>query len=441
MGLREDAAEVLAALEGKGRLRGHRRVSGTPGASTSLFLGAGELAEVHNFSSNDYLGLAGDVRLQEAAIEVMRKSGVGSTASRLILTHEVHDELEEELASWLEVERAQLFGSGYAANVGIVSTLAGPGDVVFSDQLNHASLIDGCRLSRAQVVIYQHADLVDLEAQLRATVLGAGQGMDPWTGAEPRAGARAGARAGLKGEAGGSEAQLEAGARTKGTKGEGGVRGGAGKGGRKFIVSESVFSMDGDIADVAGLARLAKQYDATFILDEAHAIGAIGPQGRGVAAARGVIPDLLVGTFGKAFGSHGAFVAGAAEPVEWLWNRARSLVFSTGLPPMISGATRCALELIRGPEGDLRRQLLAANAQRLAAGLGLEGKAVSHIVPWLIGSDSAAVQASQQLLSQGYFAQAIRPPTVPEGTARLRLAVGMQPESAIDGLIAAIRAL
>lgn len=215
----------------------------------------------------------------------------------------------------------------------------------------------------------------------------------------------------------------------------------AGKGGRRFIVSESVFSMDGDIADVAGLARLARQYEATFILDEAHAIGAIGPQGRGVAAARGVVPDLLVGTFGKAFGSHGAFVAGAKEPVEWLWNRARSLVFSTGLPPMISGATRCALDLIRGAEGEARRQRLASNAQRLAVGLGLEGKAMSHIVPWLIGSDTAAVEASHQLLSQGYFAQAIRPPTVPEGTARLRLAVGMQPEAAIDGLIAAIRAL
>lgn len=382
MGLKEDAAAILATLEAKGRRRGHRRVEGTTGAN-ALLARAGGAQAVHNFSSNDYLGLAGDERLQEAAIEVMRKSGVGSTASRLILTHEAHDALEEELASWLGAERVQLFGSGYAANVGIVSTLAGPGDVIFSDQLNHASMIDGCRLSRAQVVVYPHADLAALEAGLSAASSAAG---------------------------------------------------------RKVILSESVFSMDGDVADVVGLAALARRYGAVLILDEAHAIGAIGPQGRGVAAAHGVTPDLLVGTFGKAFGSHGAFVAGAAEPVEWLWNRARSLVFSTGLPPMISGATARALQIIQSAEGDERRARLAANAARLASALSLPA-ATGHIVPWLIGPDAAAVSASGRLLEQGFFAQAIRPPTVPEGTARLRLALGMHESAAVDGLAAAILCL
>lgn len=385
MGLKEDAAAILAALEEKGRRRGHRRVTGAVGAQAHLLGGSAARELVHNFSSNDYLGLAGDERLQDAAIEVMRKSGVGSTASRLILSHSAHDELEEELACWLGVERVQLFGSGYAANVGVVSTLAGPGDVVLSDQLNHASMIDGCRLSRAKIVVYPHADLAALEERLREE-------------------------------------------RTGGSRG------------RRIILSESIFSMDGDVADVVGLARLAREYEAVLVLDEAHAVGAVGPQGRGVAAERGVIPDLLVGTFGKAFGSHGAFVAGGREPVEWLWNRARSLVFSTGLPPMISGATRRALELIRGEEGDARRARLAANALRLAAGLGLP-EAPSHIIPWLIGADSAAVDASVRLMGQGYFAQAIRPPTVPEGTARLRLALGMHEANVVDGLAAAIRSL
>lgn len=382
MSLRDDATAVLAALEEKGRLRAHRVVTGTPGPSTRLRSGdgSGVVTAVHNFSSNDYLGLAGDVRLQEAAIEVMRSSGVGSTASRLIMTHEEHDSLEAELATWLQAERVQLFNSGYAANVGVLSTLAGPEDVIFSDQLNHASLIDGSRLSKARVVVYRHADLADLERLLVEV-----------------------------------------------------------DGKRRFIVSESIFSMDGDVADVVGLEKLAGQYGAVFLLDEAHAVGVTGPEGRGVAAARGVTPDLLIGTLGKAFGCYGAFVAGASQPVDWLWNRARSLVFSTGLPPMISGAARCALSIIRGLEGETRRATVSANAVRLAS--GIRSVAHSHILPWLIGSDVAAVLASQKLLSQGLFAQAIRPPTVPEGTARLRLAVGMQPEEAIDQLVRALLSL
>jgi 8-amino-7-oxononanoate synthase len=383
MSLRDDATSVLADLEAKGRLRAHRVVTGSPGPRTSLRSNSGDGAVeqvVHNFSSNDYLGLAGDARLQEAAIAVMRTSGVGATASRLIMTHEEHDALEVELADWLQAERVQLFNSGYAANLGLLSTLAGPEDVIFSDQLNHASLIDGSRLSRAKVVVYKHADLEDLERQLQAV-----------------------------------------------------------EGRRRLIVSESVFSMDGDVADVVGLERLARQHGAVFLLDEAHAVGVVGPEGRGVAAAQGVTPDLLVGTLGKAFGCYGAFVAGAVQPVDWLWNRARSLVFSTGLPPMISAAARTALMIIRGLEGTERRETVSCNAARLAS--GIRAVAHSHILAWIIGSDSAAVSASQKLLSRGLFAQAIRPPTVPEGTARLRLAVGMQSETAIDELVHELLAL
>ncbi len=375
MSFQEDAEQILSSLEAKGRLRGHRVVSGVAGAETEMGGGV-----VHNFSSNDYLGLAGDVRLQQAAIEGMRESGLGSTASRLILTHEIHEELELELASWLGTERAQLFNSGYAANLGILSTVAGPEDEIFSDQLNHASLIDGCRLSRAQVRVYRHGDLEELEGQLK--------------------------------QAGGR---------------------------RRFIVSESVFSMDGDVADVVGLCGLARRHEAVFILDEAHAVGVMGPQGRGIAAAHGVVPDLLVGTLGKAFGCHGAFVAGAKAPVDWLWNRARSLVFSTGIPPLISAAARCALKIIHSPEGEARRQAVFASAKRLAESLSIPQQ--SHILPWLIGDDSAAVAASQHLLDLGLFAQAIRPPTVPEGTARLRLALGMQSREAVDQLGQALRGL
>jgi 8-amino-7-oxononanoate synthase len=376
MSLRDDASRVLAELEEKGRLRGHRVIRGVPSPSAEL----ATAGVVHNFSSNDYLGLAGDVRLQEAAISAMRTSGVGSTASRLIMTHEEHEALEVELASWLGTERVQLFNSGYAANVGMLSTLAGAEDVVFSDQLNHASLIDGCRLSRARVCVYQHADLVDLERQLREA-----------------------------------------------------------EGRRRFIVSESVFSMDGDIADVVGLGDLARRHGAVLILDEAHAVGVLGPQGRGIAAARGVVPDLLVGTLGKSFGCYGAFVAGSSGPVDWLWNRARSLVFSTGIPPLISAAARAALKIIHSPEGDSLRAAVSGNAAHLAGELGVRHQ--SHIIPWLIGDDVTAVEASQRLLKNGLFAQAIRPPTVPEGTARLRLAIGVHGRPAIDMLIQQLRAL
>lgn len=374
MALRDDAREVLAALEERGRRRGHRQYDGVMGPSFEL-----DGRRVHNFSSNDYLGLAGDVRVAEALARGAFQSGCGAGASRLIVGPREHIELERELASWLGAERVQLFNSGYAANVGVLSTLGGPDAVVFSDELNHASIIDGCRLSRARVVVYRHGDLADLAQKL-----------------------------------------------------------GEVKAARKLVVSESVFSMDGDIADVEGLADLTRHAGAALLLDEAHAVGVIGPSGRGVAARHGVTPDVLMGTLGKAFGGYGAFVAAADEVVEWLWNRARSLVFSTGLPPAVSAAARAALAIIKGQEGEMLRSKVAANRDRLRE-LGLS--CASHIVPWLVGADSAAVTLSRSLEGEGLFVQAIRPPTVPEGTARLRIALGTHSAEAMTSLISALRRL
>ncbi len=369
MKLLDDARRAIEALEKKGRLRGRRAFEGAMGHRLLL-----EGREVHNFSSNDYLGLAGDERLVHAANQ---SSGLGAGASRLIVSPAVHRELERSLARWLQREDVQLFNSGYAANVGMLSTIAGEGTVVFSDELNHASIIDGCRLSRAKVVVYRHADIEDLEEKLASV-----------------------------GEC------------------------------RKLVVSESLFSMDGDLADVGQLRALADRYGAALVLDEAHAVGVRGPQGRGVAAELGVVPDLLIGTLGKAFGCYGAFVAGDAVVMDWLWNRARSLVFSTGLPALLSEAALVALEIICSDEGARRRDQVEANWRSVATRLGVPAQ--SQIVPWLVGADSDAVALSNRLLEAGVFVQAIRPPTVPEGTARLRIALGTHATDAMDALVGAL---
>jgi 8-amino-7-oxononanoate synthase len=373
MTLHDDAAAALAALGAMSRLR-RRRVLGTVDGGARI-----DGAEVHNFSSNDYLGLAGDGRLQRAAVEAMGEDGFGATSSRLIHTHRAHNDLEGQLAAWLGREKAQLFNSGYAANVGVLSTVAGAGDVIFSDELNHASIIDGCRLSRARVVVYRHGDLEDLRRRL--------------SGEEGR---------------------------------------------RRFVISETVFSMDGDIVDVVGLAAIAREAEAALILDEAHAIGVRGPGGRGVAAEHGVVPDVLVGTLGKAFGGVGAFAASSAAVADWLWNRARSLVFSTGLPPSASAAASAALEIIQSGEGEALRARVEENGRFVRGALGLG--VGSHIVPWLVGDDEGALRRSGWLLERGLFVQAIRPPTVPEGTARLRIALGVHRGEVVAQLVEALRA-
>ncbi len=361
MSLDDDARAELAQLEAAGRLRTPRVLDGLQGPRAQV-----DGRCVLNFASNDYLSLAGDPRLVRAAANAADEGGAGAGASRLIVgNHREHAALEAALADWLRCSGARLFNNGYAANVGILSALVGAGDVVFSDELNHASIIDGCRLARAEVVVFPHRDLQALERSLASR-----------------------------------------------------------SGRRRLVVSESLFSMDGDVADVEALAALAKRHGAALMLDEAHAVAAYGPEGRGFAAQVGVVPDLLVGTCGKALGSFGAFVATTRAIADLLWNRARSLVFSTGLPPAVAASVRRAIEIVRGGEGDDRRATLAANARELRQRVpGLGGDPSSAIAPLVLGDDRAAMQLSARLFDAGIYAQGIRPPTVPVGTSRLRISV------------------
>jgi 8-amino-7-oxononanoate synthase len=310
------------------------------------------------FCSNDYLGLAARPALGGAP--------AGAGASRLIAgnTRE-HEALEGAVSDWLRTEAALVFTSGYAANVGLVSALARPGDLLVSDALNHASIIDGARLSRARVEVVPHGDLDAIDRVL---------------------GARAEARA--------------------------------------WVITESYFSMDADGPDLVALRRLCDARGAALLVDEAHAIGALGPEGRGLCAKAGIAPDALIGTFGKALGGGGAFVAGCAALRLWLWNRARSFVFSTGLSPVVAEANTDAVRRVRNDEA--LRTTLAARAHQLRSGLealGIAPLGFGHIVPWVVGEPSAAVRMARFLRTRGIVAQAIRPPSVPVGTSRLRLTV------------------
>jgi len=373
--LDDDARAELKKLEAIGRLRVPRVVDGPQGARIAL-----DGTEVLDLASNDYLSLANDPRLVKAAHAALDEDGVGAGASRLISgNHRRHAELERAIAEWLRTGAARVFGSGYAANLGTLGALVGPEDVVFSDELNHASLIDGCRLAKAQVVVFPHRDLVKLDEELRAR-----------------------------------------------------------QGRRRLIASESLFSMDGDLADVEGLAALAKKHGATLMLDEAHAIGARGPEGRGVAATVGVVPDVLVGTCGKALGAYGAFVATTPAIARLLWNRARSLVFSTALPPVISAAVIAAIEIVRGSDGEDRRRALAERARQWRGRVrGLGGHEDSAIAPLIVGDDQRVMEISARLFERRVFVQGIRYPTVPEGTARLRTSLHAK-QTAQDLEIAAV---
>jgi glycine C-acetyltransferase/8-amino-7-oxononanoate synthase len=321
--------------------------------------------------SNNYLGLADHPRVREAAAEAAMRWGVGAGASRLVSgTMTVHRRLEERLTAFQRREACLLFGSGYLANIGVIGALAGRGDTVFSDELNHASIIDGCRLSRAEVVVYRHLDVEHLEWGLRR------------------------------------HARREA--------------------GRRLIVTDSVFSMDGDLAPVETIVELARAYAARLVVDEAHAIGALGPDGRGALAQAGLHgeADVLVGTLGKSLGSYGAYVCADEEMVRYLINASRSLIFSTApSPPVVAGAL-AALELLQ--ERPHRIERLHSNARALRGALAREGFAVAgeglQIVPLIVGEEDRAMDLCQAAIERGVFAQAIRPPTVPEGTSRLRLA-------------------
>lgn len=356
--LDDDARAELAALAEIHRLRTPRVLDGRQGTRVVV-----DGVEVLSFASNDYLGLAGDRRLVEAAVGSLEHDGAGAGASRLIVgNHRAHVALEAAVADWLERPGVRLFNSGYAANTGVLTALLQAGDVVFSDELNHASIVDGCRLSRATIAIYRHRDLGDLERQLKAHA-----------------------------------------------------------GRRRIVVTESVFSMDGDVADVEALARVARRAGAATIVDEAHAMGVLGREGRGVAAGCSEV-DLVIGTFGKALGSFGAFAASTPAIAELLWNRARPLVFSTGLPPSVAAASRRAIELVRGSEGDARRERLAtAIAAFHAAVPEVGGDRRVPIASWVIGDDRRTEEIGRALFAERVLVGSVRPPTVPSGTARLRI--------------------
>jgi len=351
----------LAALEEDG-LR--RRLVALPAAGGKLSIDG---KQVLNFSSNDYLNLANDPRLKEAAKAAVDAYGCGATASRLMAGDLVlHEQLEARLARLMRQEASLVFPSGFQANLGAITALAGEGGVIFSDELNHASIVDGCRLAKAQVHIYRHRDTEHLEELLRSCH-GAG---------------------------------------------------------RRVVVSDAVFSMDGDLAPVAALRDLADRYDAYLLIDEAHGLGVFG-RGAGLCAELGVKPDVVVANMTKALGSGGGFVAASREFIDLLINTARSFIFSTGLAPACAGSALKAAEIVESNPG-LGQELLGLSKsfRDVLQDKGFDvPDSPSQIIPLVIGSNQAAVDISNALMEQGVLITAVRPPSVPEGTARLRLSV------------------
>jgi 8-amino-7-oxononanoate synthase len=356
-----DVAERLEELRERGLYRRLRLIEGPQGPSVTL-----DGRPVLLLCSNNYLGLADRAEVREAAAGAALRWGAGAGASRLISGNmEPHRELESRLAAFKGYEAALLFGSGYLANTGAIAALAGRDEVVVSDELNHASIVDGCRLSRADTFVYRHADTEHLAWGLR----------------------QAGGRAAL-------------------------------------IVTDGVFSMDGDVAPLPELLELARRHGARLMVDEAHATGAVGPGGRGSVSAAGLSGevDVVVGTLGKALGSYGAYVCANAETVDFLVNSARPFIFSTAPPPPALGAALAALEVLeREPELVARLQ---ANAEVLRSALSAEGLDVgcseTQVVPVEVGEAETTMGLCELALARGVFAQGIRPPTVPEGSSRLR---------------------
>jgi 8-amino-7-oxononanoate synthase len=362
MAFQTQIRDALSQLEAAGLLRRPLRISGPQGPEVEI-----DGRRVLCFCSNNYLGLANHPALVEASAASAQHDGVGAAASRLITgTMDSHRQAEVAFADFLGAPATALFSTGYSANLGTIQALVGPGDAIFSDALNHASLIDGCRLSRATVHVYSHRDSDHLESLLR----------------EHRSRSR-----------------------------------------RALIITDSLFSMDGVTAPLRDIATLARTFDAGLLVDEAHALGVFGPNGRGLSAAMGIEPDVVVGTLGKSFGVAGAFVAASEAVVDLIRNRARSFVYSTAPPPMIARAAVAALQLVR--EADDARTSLLRNAELLRSGLRTLGFEIpegnSQILPVFIGNNERTMQLSAKLLDRGVFVQGIRPPTVPAGTARLRL--------------------
>ena len=374
----------LAEIDRQGLSRSRRRLNSPQQAVVQV-----DGQTLVNFCSNDYLGLASDPRVVAALQTGAGRWGVGAGAAHLVSGHSgAHHALEEALAEFTGRPRAILFSTGYMANMGVITALLGRGDMLFADRLNHASLVDGARLSGARFLRYPHVDVAALDARLASA-----------------------------------------------------------RSGSTLLVSDGVFSMDGDLAPVAALAERADAHGAWLMIDDAHGLGVIGATGGGVLEVAGLstaqVP-ILVGTLGKAFGTFGAFVAGGEDMIEYLIQRARTYLFTTALPPAIAAATRTAVDLVRA-EG-WRRDRLAELIQRFRSGAEQLGLALmpssTPIQPLLIGDNQAAVRASAGLQAAGFWVGAIRPPTVPAGTARLRVTLtATHSEAQVDGLLAALAGL
>jgi 8-amino-7-oxononanoate synthase len=396
----EEFGGKLAALDAQTLRRQRRTVRPLDGARL-LVEGQPLLAFCHN----DYLGLAQHPALKAAVQAAVEAYGVGAGASPMVSGHSAANAaLEAELAAAVQLPRALYFYAGYATNASIVPALVGAGDAVFSDALNHACLIDGARLSRADIHRYAHGDLAQLAEQLAA-----------------------------------SPAR------------------------RKLVLSDAVFSMDGTVADIPGLLALCEAHDALLLLDDAHGFGVLGPQGRGALAAAGLVgaaasPRVLyMATLGKALGVAGAFVAGPELLLEWLLQTTRSYTYATAAPPLLAEALRASLQVVLSEEGEQRRQQLQACVAQLRAGLVLGSEAastaavqaagwqlmpsVTPIQPLVVGSNAAALALAARLREQGLWVPAIRPPTVPAGTARLRISLSAAHTPAdVDQLLHALHA-
>ncbi len=328
--------------------------------------------EFLNFASNDYLGLCGHASIARAAIRCIEKYGIGSGASRLLSgTHPLHCRLEERIAEFKGTERAVLFNTGYAANTGLIPAISSGSDIIFSDELNHASIIDGTRLSKARVEVYRHGDVEHLEHLIHNNAC---------------------------------------------------------SGGRKFVVTDSVFSMDGDIAPLKEILELCNECDAILIVDDAHGTGVLGRRGRGALEFAEIESDRIIqmGTLSKAAGCYGAFVAGSGELASYLVNTARSFIYSTSLPPSVAASGIESLRIMEnGSSG--RRKTLWKNRKHLCNGLQSMGydtmESATPIIPVAAGDEKTVLELSSRLLDQGIFAPAIRPPTVPEGMCRIRFTV------------------
>ncbi len=385
MSLDDIAKEKLDEIAAAGTLRHLRQLSGAQGPRMKV---AGQ--EVLLFAGSNYLDLSHHPQVVASAAEAVEEWGCASGGSRLISGNlELHEEFEAALADFCGTEASLCFNSGYAANLGVIPALVGPGDSLISDALNHASIIDGARISGASVRVFPHGDL-DVLAEMLAKA--------------------------------------------------------ADEGGRRLLVLDGVFSMDGDVAPIAEAVDLARRHDTMVMLDDAHGTATLGPDGRGSAAHCGVSEgiDIYLGNLAKGLGSFGAFVAGSHRMRELLINVARSFIFSCGLPPAQVAAARTALTLsIAEP---WRRFALQSNAARLRERLGLAGissaPSSSHIVPVVIGENAATMRICEALLERGYYVQGIRHPSVPRGSARLRITpMATHRENEIDDLAAAVAEL